>query len=81
MRGDFPRVPWKDLMCSNSARPKAVFIMRLKLQNRLLRADRLNKWGIQVGTVCIFCKAADETRYHIFVECDFATPLWGKLMA
>lgn len=78
-RRDHPRVSWKILMYQNQARPKAVFIMWLQLQGKLLTLDRLNKWGRTGEKSCANCKVAVETRDHLFVECEFAKKIWKKL--
>jgi len=47
MLGDYPKVDWRGLICRNLARPKAIFILWLQIQNRLLTTDRLLKWIMQ----------------------------------
>ncbi|XP_070057136.1 uncharacterized protein [Nicotiana tomentosiformis] len=46
--GDAPRVYWKSLIFKNEAKPKTKFIMWLRLHGKLLTADRLNNWGVQM---------------------------------
>ncbi|MCE7766941.1 hypothetical protein GQL56_30410, partial [Pseudomonas putida] len=45
---DLPRVPWKNLIIQNYARPKATFNLWLFLQDRLPTKDRLHSWGMTV---------------------------------
>lgn len=78
--GNFPKVPWKGLMCQNQARPIAVFTMWLQVQGRLLTTDKLKNWGVQVLDICCFCNQTREKRYHIFAECAYGRSLWTKLM-
>ncbi|XP_016457488.1 uncharacterized protein LOC107781312 [Nicotiana tabacum] len=78
--GDQPRTPWKCLMFGNAARPKAKFTVWLEMQNRLLTADRLSKWGMQVESKCNLCQREEETRVHLFVECDYTKTMMQKLM-
>ena len=49
MLGDYPKVDWRGLICRNLARPKAIFILWLQIQNRLLTTDWLLKWIMQVA--------------------------------
>lgn len=78
---DLPRVSWKNIMCTNIARPKAIFITWLQLQDRLLTAKRLQKWGQQVDITCHLCKKEEETSEHLFAECEFRNRLWSTLMS
>ncbi|XP_016449922.1 uncharacterized protein LOC107774790 [Nicotiana tabacum] len=73
-------MPWKCLMFGNAARPKAKFMMWLQMQNRLLTADRLSKWGIQIESKYSLCQREEETRDHLFVECDYTKIVIQKLM-
>ncbi|XP_070018290.1 uncharacterized protein [Nicotiana sylvestris] len=79
--GDQPRMPWKCLMFGNAARPKAKFTVWLQMQNILLTADRLNKWGMMIDTKCSLCQKAKETRDHLFVECEYTKAVMHKLMS
>ncbi|XP_060180625.1 uncharacterized protein LOC132610342 [Lycium barbarum] len=64
-------VPWKCMMFQNAARPKAVFTIWLQLLGRLLTVERLAKWRIEVEPKCCLCQMHDETREHLFVQCEF----------
>ncbi|XP_019259636.1 PREDICTED: uncharacterized protein LOC109237735 [Nicotiana attenuata] len=64
----------------NQARPKAIFIIWLQIQEKLLTGDRLKNWGIQVEDTCCFCNQAPETRDYIFAECAYGRSLWSRLM-
>ncbi|KAH0762078.1 hypothetical protein KY290_018151 [Solanum tuberosum] len=55
-------------MFSTTARPKAVFIMWLQLQAKLLTEDRLLKWGSKVEPQCMLCQNEDETRDHLWMQ-------------
>lgn len=41
MRGDFPKVQWKKLVCNNFGSLKWIFILRLAAHGRLATRDRL----------------------------------------
>ncbi|XP_060194929.1 uncharacterized protein LOC132624120 [Lycium barbarum] len=73
------KMPWKCIMYQNVARPKATFTMWLLLLDRLLTAERLSKWGIKVDTKCCFCQKYDETREHLFVQCEYARQVWTRV--
>ncbi|KAH0689336.1 hypothetical protein KY289_016694 [Solanum tuberosum] len=51
MLGSFSKVEWRNLICCNSARPKAIFTLWLQAQNKLLTKDRMLKWKMQVEPV------------------------------
>ncbi|KAH0669020.1 hypothetical protein KY289_023513 [Solanum tuberosum] len=51
--GELPRVRWKGLIFQNQAQPKATFTLWLCLQGRLLTAEILNKWGLNVDPTCV----------------------------
>ncbi|XP_059284884.1 uncharacterized protein LOC132038192 [Lycium ferocissimum] len=78
--GDHPKVPWRNLVFQNTARPKTIFIMWLQIQNRSLTADRLSKWNIQLDPTYQMCHSANNTRDHLFFECTFAHSIWQRLM-
>ncbi|XP_060180628.1 uncharacterized protein LOC132610345 [Lycium barbarum] len=72
-------VPWKCMMFQNTARPKVVFTIWLKLLGRLLTVERLAKWGIEVKPKCCLCQMHDETREHLFVQCEFTKKVWRRV--
>ncbi|XP_019239567.1 PREDICTED: uncharacterized protein LOC109219558 [Nicotiana attenuata] len=74
-----PKTTWRNLMCSNAARPKAIITMWLQCQGRLLTVDILKKWGLNVNDSCVLCHTNLETRNHLFTECDYAKRLWCRL--
>ncbi|WMV30999.1 hypothetical protein MTR67_024384 [Solanum verrucosum] len=80
MLGGFSKVEWRNLICCNSARPKAIFTQWLQAQNRLLIKDRMLKWKMQVEPVCVMCNQEEETRDHLFYDCIFARMLWRRLL-
>ncbi|XP_019244307.1 PREDICTED: uncharacterized protein LOC109224177 [Nicotiana attenuata] len=80
MVGELPKVTWKNIICGNEVRPKAVFITWLQQQDSLLTATRLVSWGIQVDNRCVMCKEVAETRDHLFAECSAGRRVWKKLM-
>ncbi|XP_019233510.1 PREDICTED: uncharacterized protein LOC109214082 [Nicotiana attenuata] len=56
LAGDQPRIPWKCLMFGNAERPKTRFTLWLQMLNRLLTADRLNKWGMEIESSAVYVR-------------------------
>ncbi|XP_019241628.1 PREDICTED: uncharacterized protein LOC109221617 [Nicotiana attenuata] len=78
--GSHNKVEWRSLMFHNQARPKAVFTIWIQCHGRLLTADRLIKWGIQVSPRCSLCCSADESHLHLFGKCSFSRRVWWRLL-
>lgn len=72
--------PWKNFMFQNIARPKTVFSLWLNLQGRIPTVDRLHKWKIKVDAQCCMCHHQDESRKHLFVQCEFARKIWNIVL-
>ncbi|XP_060178666.1 uncharacterized protein LOC132608897 [Lycium barbarum] len=45
LRGDYPKVVWRRLLCNNSGLPKWLFILYLALNRRLQTKDRIACWA------------------------------------
>ena len=72
------RMPWKCLMFSmfsDISRSKAMFIMWLQMQAKLLTKERFLKWGAKVEPQCLLCQNGDKTRDHLFVNCSYTKSL------
>lgn len=80
MRGDFPKVQWKKLVCNNFGSPKWIFILRLAAHSRLVTRDRLMNWGIIGNQECPLCAAQPETIAHLFFKCDISAYIWNQLL-
>ncbi|KAK4729325.1 hypothetical protein R3W88_022313 [Solanum pinnatisectum] len=78
--GDNPKVSWKSLLFGSTARPKAKFILWLRLQDRLQTIDRLQAWGLDIDQQCKLCQQHEETRDHLFVQCAFVQEVWRRIM-
>ncbi|XP_009763735.1 uncharacterized protein LOC107800657 [Nicotiana tabacum] len=78
--GNHNKVEWRPLIFYNEARPKAVSTMWIQCHERMLTADRLTKWGIQVSPRCSLCLNADESHLHLFGECSFSRLVWLRLL-
>ncbi|XP_060185419.1 uncharacterized protein LOC132614883 [Lycium barbarum] len=78
--GTRPHVDWKYLIIANNARPRAIFAMRMQLQDKLATIDRLTSWDMTVDTKCKLCRVELENRDHLFVFCEFTKTLWKRLL-
>ena len=80
MKGEQQRPIWNCLMFNNDARPKTYFTMWIMMNQRLVTVDRLAQWGVEVEKTCVLCKNDDETAEHLFIQCNFARRIWGRLL-
>lgn len=76
LRGDFPKVTWRQLTCNNQGCPKWLFIMYLAIQNRLYTRDRLSKRGVITCQTCSLCEIVLESHQHLFFECIYSETVW-----
>lgn len=80
LRGDFPEVEWRKLLCNNQSSPKWIFILYIALQGRLYTRDKLIKWGILTSPFCSLCEGGAEDHEHLFFKCNYSTATWRKLL-
>ena len=71
-------IPLK-LCWDNACLPKDGFSLWLAIQNRVLTADRLSKFGFIGPSRCILYKNDNENAEHLFYKCPFAQSCWGWL--
>nr|XP_010321228.1 uncharacterized protein LOC104647500 [Solanum lycopersicum] len=81
MKGDQQRPALTCIMFNNVARPKAYFTMWIMMNQRLATVDKLAQWGVVVEKICVLCKNADETVKHLFMQCNFARRMRGRLLS
>ncbi|XP_015075524.1 uncharacterized protein LOC107019617 [Solanum pennellii] len=81
MKEDQQRPVWNCLIFNNAARPKAYFTMWIMMNQRLVTVDRLAQWGVVVDKTCVLCKNVDENAEHLFMQCNLARRLWGRLLS
>lgn len=74
-----PQTPvrWHKSVWFSNQIPKHAFISWIAAWNRLATRDRLRNWGCQVPPTCILCNIDDETRDHIFFECEYSAEVWS----
>ncbi|XP_070007758.1 uncharacterized protein LOC142165311 [Nicotiana tabacum] len=80
LRGNFSKVSWRRVVCSNAGCPRWTFILTMTAHGKLYTKDRLRKWEIQIDQECVLCRQASETIQHLFFECSYAAELWGNLL-
>ncbi|KAL0730180.1 hypothetical protein Bca4012_026273 [Brassica carinata] len=59
--------------------PKHSFHTWLVVLNRIPTRDKLISWGIQISPICLLCNNCDETRDHLFWDCNFAFGHWTMI--
>ncbi|XP_019251222.1 PREDICTED: uncharacterized protein LOC109230152 [Nicotiana attenuata] len=70
----------KSLILHPHIHPRHKFNMWLAIQRRLPTVDRLQKIGIQVAQVCVFCGQEEEIFEHLFFECSYTSAVWKRLL-
>ncbi|CAN7125978.1 unnamed protein product, partial [Brassica rapa subsp. narinosa] len=60
--------------------PKHAFTMWIAVLDRLPTRNRLASWGMLTPISCCLCSSSDESRDHIFVECDYTKELWRQML-
>lgn len=76
LRGPIESVDWAKAVWTSRNIPRHSFNAWMVVLNRLPTRDRMIGWGLQVPAICLLCNAEDESRDHIFWDCDFAFQLW-----
>ena len=71
---------WGKSIWFSQASPKFDFMTWIAMRGRLATMDRISGWSQGVDTTCVLCKAASETRNHLFFECSFSSQIWEKLV-
>ncbi|XP_019235524.1 PREDICTED: uncharacterized protein LOC109215865 [Nicotiana attenuata] len=74
------KVYWKSMILHPHTHPRHKFNMWLAIQRRLPTVDRLQKIGIQVAQVCVFCGQEEEIFEHLFFECSYTSDVWKRLL-
>lgn len=78
--GNGEEVDWSAAVWTSRSIPRQSFHVWMVVQNRLPTRDRMIHWGLAVPPVCLLCNGADESRDHLYWECNVAYDLW-KLIA
>ncbi|KAK4736875.1 hypothetical protein R3W88_000572 [Solanum pinnatisectum] len=80
LRGEYPKVEWRKLVCNTIACPKWSLILYLTLQGRLLTKKRLIACGSVDNTKCILCEDGNENIEHLFFSCPYSRQVWQKIL-
>lgn len=80
LSGQHSKVPWKNLICSNPAPPKATFILWLVMMKRVRTKDLLFKWGIVNDVNYSLCISNNEDFQHLFFCCSFTQQVWSGVL-
>ena len=75
------KVGWHKLIWARFVVPKPAVIAWMVVQNRLPTKDRLKCWGMEMNGECELCRDADETRDHLFYDCNFSQQLWNEVLS
>lgn len=65
------QVDWYRALWHKDAIPRCSFILWLVCKDRLQTRDRLKRKGVIVDSGCVLCGATEETRDHLFCDCNF----------
>ncbi|XP_033148588.1 uncharacterized protein LOC103869784 [Brassica rapa] len=71
-----PFCVWASGVWFSHATPKFAFMAWLASRDRLSTMDRVVKWSHGVDTTCVLCNAAQESRDHLFFECQYTARVW-----
>ncbi|XP_060209486.1 uncharacterized protein LOC132636576 [Lycium barbarum] len=80
LRGAFPKVHRRKIICNNIGAPKWIFILFLAIHGRLYTKDRLLKWGVTDNSICPLCEVEDESIDHLFFKYELSNGVWCKLL-
>ncbi|KAH0650557.1 hypothetical protein KY284_030469 [Solanum tuberosum] len=80
MQPQLPKVSWKNITLHKAIHPRFKFIIWLAIQQRLATVERLQKIGIQVPMLCIFCDQEVESFEHLFFRCVYSNQIWTRML-
>jgi len=67
-----------NLLWQSKETPKALITAWRILLDRLPTSNNLIKIGVVgISSVCMLCKAAEESSQHLFLECVYAHRVWS----
>lgn len=76
LRKSFPKIGWARLLWGPHNIPKASFVTWMVILGRLNTGDRLQMFGTDHPTDCVFCHDPIENHPHLFFECPFSCRVW-----
>lgn len=60
--------------------PRHSFLSWLFVLDRCPTRDRIIGWGLTTSPVCLLCNHSNESRNHLFFECDYTWAIWSELI-
>ncbi|XP_013615074.1 PREDICTED: uncharacterized protein LOC106321329, partial [Brassica oleracea var. oleracea] len=63
---------WAPGIWFSQATPKFAFMAGLSVRDRMSTMDRVVKWSRGSNDMCVLCHNAQESRNHLFFECDLS---------
>ncbi|KAI5385353.1 hypothetical protein KIW84_072086 [Lathyrus oleraceus] len=79
LRGSNPKVLWRKLFFGNLVKPRVVFTLWMTCQSILQIKDRLQRFGIVIDGLCVYC-SLQESYNHLFFECQVIKNIWKQMM-
>lgn len=76
IRDKSSKVSWFKGVWFSGATPRFSFLIWIAIHNRLSTGDRILRWNPQAISTCWLCKVDNETRDHLFFECDYSDKVW-----
>ncbi|CAH2080095.1 unnamed protein product [Thlaspi arvense] len=72
-------VDWSPIIWLKRGIPKHNCLAWLFILNRCPTRDRLLSWGLTTEPICLLCNTTEESRDHLFFECEYSFAVWSKL--
>ncbi|XP_021717782.1 uncharacterized protein LOC110685546 [Chenopodium quinoa] len=80
LRQQADKVPWKRIICNNSASLRSVFMLWLANWNRLMTKDRILTWNQACDPICFMCLQENESVQHLFFLFNYSSRIWAKVL-
>ncbi|XP_039047469.1 uncharacterized protein LOC120187962 [Hibiscus syriacus] len=74
------KVDWHRLIWFAAHIPKFSIIAWMVILDRLPTKDILVRFGMVTDNVCGLCGVGQESSNHLFLECSYATEVWGAIL-
>lgn len=69
-------VDWHKTVWFTDRIPKHAFITWIAARDRMVTRDKLLRCGLTVPSTCVLCSALDETKQHLFFDCQYSHQVW-----
>jgi hypothetical protein len=74
-------VEWHDVVWFSDAIPRHAFFLWLAFKDAIVTREHMCRWGYSGDSLCLFCRASQENRDHLFFECSLSRSIWRSLMS